>query len=62
MKNLDKYLTLLDGEWAMENYAIGFTKGNTELVEAVNGALAELIADGTVESIFDSYGETYMKP
>ena len=48
-------LTLLDGEWALENYAIGFKKGNTELVEAVNGALAELIADGTVQAIIDKY-------
>ena len=48
-------LTLLDGEWALENYAIGFAKGNTELVEAVNEALAELIADGTVQSIIDKY-------
>ena len=48
-------LTLLDGEWALENYAIGFEKGNTELVEAVNGALAELIADGTVQAIVDKY-------
>ena len=48
-------LTLLDGEWALENYAIGFTKGNTELVEAVNGALAELIADGTVADIIAKY-------
>jgi polar amino acid transport system substrate-binding protein len=48
-------LTLLDGEWALENYAIGFTKGNTELVEAVNGALAELIADGTVDAIVAKY-------
>ena len=48
-------LTLLDGEWALENYAIGFTKGNTALVTAVNGALAELIADGTVQSIVDKY-------
>ena len=48
-------LTLLEGEWVVENYAIGFTKGNTELVEAVNGALAELIADGTVQSIIDKY-------
>ena len=48
-------LTLLDGEWALENYAIGFTKGNTELVEAVNGALAELIADGTVAEIVAKY-------
>ena len=30
-------------------------KGNTVLVEAVNGALNELISDGTVQSIIDSY-------
>ena len=48
-------LTLLDGEWALENYAIGFKKGNTELKDAVNGALAELIADGTVQAIVDKY-------
>jgi len=48
-------LAILEGEWAMEDYAIGFAKGNTELVEAVNGALAELIADGTVQKIIDKY-------
>lgn len=48
-------LKILDGEWVVENYAIGFAKGNTELIEAVNGALAELIADGTVQEIIDKY-------
>lgn len=48
-------LTILEGEWVTENYAIGMAKGNTALVEAVNGALAELIADGTVQSIVDKY-------
>ena len=48
-------LTLLEGEWVVENYAIGFTKGNTELKNAVNNALAELIADGTVQQIIDKY-------
>ena len=48
-------LTILEGEWAVEDYAIGFKKGNTELIEAVNGALAELIADGTVQKIIDKY-------
>ena len=48
-------LTILEGEWAVEDYAIGFQKGNTELIEAVNGALAELIADGTVQKIIDKY-------
>ena len=48
-------LAILEGEWVTENYAIGMAKGNTALVEAVNGALAELIADGTVQSIVDKY-------
>lgn len=48
-------LTILEGEWVVENYAIGFQKGNTALVEAVNKALAELIADGTVQNIVDKY-------
>jgi polar amino acid transport system substrate-binding protein len=48
-------LTLLEGNWVEEQYAIGFNKGNTELKEAVNAALAELIADGTVQSIIDKY-------
>jgi len=55
MKNLDKYLTLLDGEWVTENYAIGCNKGNTKLVEAINKALAELTEDGTVQAIVDKY-------
>ena len=48
-------LTILEGEWAMEDYAIGFAKGNTELQEAVNKALAELTADGTIQKIIDKY-------
>ena len=48
-------LTILEGEWVVENYAIGFQKGNPALVEAVNTALAELIADGTVQQIVDKY-------
>ena len=48
-------LTILEGEWAVEDYAIGFQKGNTALVEAVNTPLAELIADGTVQQIVDKY-------
>lgn len=48
-------LTLLEGEWVVEDYAIGLNKDNTELNEAINNALAELIADGTVQSIIDKY-------
>ena len=48
-------LKILDTEYAVEDYAIGFAKGNTALKEAVNKALAELIADGTVQKIVDKY-------
>jgi polar amino acid transport system substrate-binding protein len=48
-------LTILDTEYVTEDYAIGVAKGNTALLDAINGALQELIADGTVQSIIDSY-------
>ena len=48
-------LKILDTEYVTEDYAIGFAKGNTALKDAVNAALNELIADGTVQSIIDSY-------
>ena len=48
-------LKILEAEWLTENYAIGFAKGNTKLIEAVNKALAELIADGTVQKIVEKY-------
>ena len=48
-------LTILDGEWVTEDYAIGMKKGNTALLEAVNNAMAELKADGTFQKIVDKY-------
>ena len=48
-------LKILDTEWVTEDYAIGVAKGNTALLDAINGALAELIADGTVQGIIDTY-------
>ena len=48
-------LVILDTEYVTENYAIGVGKDNTELVDAINEALADLIADGTVQSIIDKY-------
>lgn len=47
-------LVILDTEYATEEYAICFAK-DSELTEQVNGALQELIADGTVQSIIDKY-------
>ncbi len=48
-------LKILDTEYANEDYAIGFAKGNDALREAVNAAMAELKADGTFQSIVDKY-------
>lgn len=48
-------LKILETEFANEDYAIGVAKGNTELLEAINNALKELIEDGTVQSIIDKY-------
>ena len=55
-------LVILDEKMTEEPYAFAFAMGSEDLVAAINEALNELVADGTVESIFDSYGETYMKP
>jgi len=48
-------LKILDTEFAVEDYAIGFAKGNTQLLDAVNAAMAELKADGTFQKIVDKY-------
>ena len=48
-------LKILETKYVEEDYSIGFNKGNSALVEAVNTALKELIADGTVKSIIDKY-------
>ena len=48
-------LKILDTEFANEDYAIGVAKGNTALLDAINGALADLEADGTLQSIIDKY-------
>ena len=48
-------LKILDGDFTNEDYAIGVAKGNTALLDAVNGALKELMEDGTIQSIIDKY-------
>lgn len=53
--NANAGLTILDTEYVSEEYAIGMAKGNTALVDAVNNALEELTADGTIQSIVDKY-------
>lgn len=48
-------LEIIDGIFDEEQYAICLKKGNTELLDAMNTALAELQADGTVEKIIANY-------
>ena len=48
-------LVILDTAYAVEDYAAAMSKDNAELYEAVNKALEELIADGTVASIVEKY-------
>lgn len=47
-------LNVLDTSYAEEDYAIGMAKGSA-LEDAVNKALEELKADGTLQSIVDKY-------
>ena len=48
-------LKVLETSYAEEDYAIGMNKDNTALLDAVNAALEELKADGTLQSIVDKY-------
>ena len=51
----NKELTILDEEFAIEEYAIAIAKENTELKEEINKALIDMKADGTLESIINNY-------
>ena len=48
-------LKILETPWVEEEYAIGFAKVNTALLDAVNAAMAELKAEGTFQAIVDKY-------
>ena len=48
-------LKILDTEYVTEDYAACINKENAELLDAVNGALTELKADGTLQKIIDQY-------
>lgn len=53
-------LVALDGaqfEFGVEEYAIALPKGNTDLAEKVNAALAEIKADGTFDELVKTYIE-----
>ena len=48
-------LKILETEYITEEYAAAIAKENTELLEKVNAALAELKADGTIDEIIAKY-------
>jgi len=49
--NNNKDVTILEETFSEEQYAIAIKKGNTELTEKINNALAELREDGTLGDI-----------
>ena len=51
----NRELSILEEEFTLEEYAIVIAKGNDSLEEDVNKALAEIIADGTLDMIIDHY-------
>ena len=48
-------LVILDTPYTVEDYAMAVNKENEALLEAINNALAELEADGTIDSIIEQY-------
>ena len=48
-------LTILNEEFAIEEYAMCVSKDNKDLTEKINGALAELKEDGTLAQIISNY-------
>jgi len=53
--NPDAGLKILDTEYAVEEYAAAIKKENTELLNAVNAAIEEMIQDGTIDAIVEKY-------
>ncbi|MCI7126407.1 MAG: basic amino acid ABC transporter substrate-binding protein [Agathobaculum sp.] len=48
-------LVILDTEYITEDYAAAVNKGNTELLDKVNAAMAALKEDGTIDAIVGKY-------
>ena len=48
-------LVILDTPYTIEDYAMCVSKDNEALLEAINNALAELQADGTIDAIIETY-------
>ncbi|MDD4689436.1 MAG: transporter substrate-binding domain-containing protein [Eubacteriales bacterium] len=50
-------LEIIADAYSIEEYAIALAKDNTQLLDKINGALEELLADGTIDAIMDKYIE-----
>lgn len=48
-------LKILETPYTIEDYAIAVNKNNTELLDKINKALAEMKADGTIDAIISKY-------
>lgn len=57
----NKDLKIIDEGFELEQYALAFKKGNTELVEAVNQALKELEEAGVIKQINENFIPTSEK-
>lgn len=58
----DAPLVILDEAMTTEPYAFAFAKGNDDLVNKINEIVNELLADGTIASIFEKYNAPYTAP
>lgn len=48
-------LSILPGEWVVEDYCLAVNEGNSALLDVLNAELEAMIADGTVQAILDKY-------
>ena len=54
-KCLNEGLAILDEAYTEEEYAIAVKKGNKELVDGINAAIAKLKESGELQKIVDKY-------
>ena len=58
----DEQLVILDDAMTTEPYAFAFKLGNDELVAEINTIVNELVADGTIASIFEAHDAPFTSP
>jgi len=58
----DQKLVVLPDTMTTEPYAFAFAFGSEDLVKEINGIIAQMVADGTIEAIFEKYEAPYTSP